>query len=82
MVMTLCNTVVPIKRQVYDHLLEERAILNVITICDWFIPYTFSNFSNDGTISYKAQSQDEEALVNAASNLNMVLTSKDSSSAG
>jgi len=50
MVMTLCNTVVPIK-------------------------------SDDGTISYKAQSQDEEALVNAASNLNMVLTSKDSRSA-
>lgn len=42
------------------------------------VTYTFHNFSNDGTISYKAQSQDEEALVNAASNLNMVLTSKDS----
>uniref|UniRef100_M8CBK9 Phospholipid-transporting ATPase n=1 Tax=Aegilops tauschii TaxID=37682 RepID=M8CBK9_AEGTA len=61
MVMALCNTVVPIKRQ----------------IC--IVPYTFHNFSNDGTISYKAQSQDEEALVNAASNLNMLLTSKDSS---
>jgi hypothetical protein len=53
-----------------------------MSISDWFIPYTFHNFSNDGTISYKAQSQDEEALVNAASNLNMVLMSKDSSTAG
>ncbi|KAG8063923.1 hypothetical protein GUJ93_ZPchr0004g40384 [Zizania palustris] len=50
MVMSLCNTVVPIK-------------------------------SNDGTISYKAQSQDEEALVAAASKLNMLLISKDSSAA-
>ncbi|WVZ85067.1 hypothetical protein U9M48_032027 [Paspalum notatum var. saurae] len=39
-------------------------------------------FLNDGTVSYKAQSQDEEALVNAASNLNMMLISKDNSSAG
>nr|CAB3484223.1 unnamed protein product [Digitaria exilis] len=36
---------------------------------------------NDDTVSYKAQSQDEEALVNAASNLNMMLISKDSSTA-
>jgi phospholipid-translocating ATPase len=33
-------------------------------------------------VSYKAQSQDEEALVNAASNLNVMLISKDSSTAG
>jgi phospholipid-translocating ATPase len=33
-------------------------------------------------VSYKAQSQDEEALVNAAANLNMMLISKDSSTAG
>jgi hypothetical protein len=82
MVMALCNTVVPIKRQVYGNLLEEKAIMNVVSMCDLFVPYTFRNFSNDGTISYKAQSQDEEALVNAASNLNMVLTNKDSSSVG
>nr|CAB3486752.1 unnamed protein product [Digitaria exilis] len=42
---------------------------------------TFHTFSNDDTVSYKAQSQDEEALVNAASNLNMMLISKDSSTA-
>uniref|UniRef100_A0A0E0AZL2 P-type ATPase C-terminal domain-containing protein n=1 Tax=Oryza glumipatula TaxID=40148 RepID=A0A0E0AZL2_9ORYZ len=38
--------------------------------------------SNDGTITYQAQSQDEEALVTAASKLNMVLASKDSNTAG
>jgi magnesium-transporting ATPase (P-type) len=43
---------------------------------------TFNTFSNDGTVSYKAQSQDEEALVNAASNLDMKLIRKDSSAAG
>ncbi|KAL5204538.1 hypothetical protein ABZP36_009409 [Zizania latifolia] len=49
-VMTLCNTVVPIK-------------------------------SPSGAILYKAQSQDEDALVNAASNLHMVLVSKNGSNA-
>lgn len=49
----------------------------VMALCNTVVPIK----SNDGAISYKAQSQDEEALVNAASNLNMVLTSKDSSSA-
>ncbi|CAM0905081.1 unnamed protein product [Alopecurus aequalis] len=51
--------------------------LMVMALCNTVVPIK----SNDGTISYKAQSQDEEALVNAALNLNMVLTSKDSSSA-
>lgn len=51
--------------------------LMVMALCNTVVPIK----SNDGAISYKAQSQDEEALVNAASNLNMVLTSKDSSSA-
>ncbi|XP_047065739.1 phospholipid-transporting ATPase 2-like isoform X2 [Lolium rigidum] len=50
--------------------------LMVMALCNTVVPIK----SNDGTISYKAQSQDEEALVNAASNLNMVLTNKDSSS--
>uniref|UniRef100_A0A0D3G687 P-type ATPase C-terminal domain-containing protein n=1 Tax=Oryza barthii TaxID=65489 RepID=A0A0D3G687_9ORYZ len=36
---------------------------------------------NGGTITYQAQSQDEEALVTAASKLNMVLVSKDSNTA-
>uniref|UniRef100_A0A453BTP9 Phospholipid-transporting ATPase n=1 Tax=Aegilops tauschii subsp. strangulata TaxID=200361 RepID=A0A453BTP9_AEGTS len=49
--------------------------LMVMALCNTVVPIK----SNDGTISYKAQSQDEEALVNAASNLNMLLTSKDSS---
>ncbi|KAG8089771.1 hypothetical protein GUJ93_ZPchr0011g27638 [Zizania palustris] len=49
-VMTLCNTVVPIK-------------------------------SPSGAILYKAQSQDEDALVNAASNLHMILVSKTGSNA-
>ncbi|VAH31563.1 unnamed protein product [Triticum turgidum subsp. durum] len=49
--------------------------LMVMALCNTVVPIK----SNDDTISYKAQSQDEEALVNAASNLNMLLTSKDSS---
>uniref|UniRef100_A0A453BTN7 P-type ATPase C-terminal domain-containing protein n=1 Tax=Aegilops tauschii subsp. strangulata TaxID=200361 RepID=A0A453BTN7_AEGTS len=44
--------------------------LMVMALCNTVVPIK----SNDGTISYKAQSQDEEALVNAASNLNMLLT--------
>jgi magnesium-transporting ATPase (P-type) len=53
--------------------------------CSLVVSYmasTFNTFSNDGTVSYKAQSQDEEALVNAASNLDMKLIRKDSSAAG
>ncbi|XP_062225401.1 phospholipid-transporting ATPase 2-like [Phragmites australis] len=51
--------------------------LMVMALCNTVVPIK----SNDGTVSYKAQSQDEEALVNAASNLNMMLISKDSSTA-
>lgn len=51
--------------------------LMAMALCNTVVPIK----SNDGTISYKAQSQDEEALVIAASYLNMVLTSKDSSTA-
>ncbi|KAL6652954.1 hypothetical protein ACP70R_011879 [Stipagrostis hirtigluma subsp. patula] len=51
--------------------------LMVMALCNTVVPIK----SNDGTVSYKAQSQDEEALVNAASHLNMVLISKDSSNA-
>uniref|UniRef100_A0A0D3G684 P-type ATPase C-terminal domain-containing protein n=1 Tax=Oryza barthii TaxID=65489 RepID=A0A0D3G684_9ORYZ len=43
--------------------------------------FLIPNFSNGGTITYQAQSQDEEALVTAASKLNMVLVSKDSNTA-
>ena len=38
--------------------------------------------SKSGTISYKAQSQDEDALVNAASRLHMVLMSKTGNTLG
>ncbi|CAL5032749.1 unnamed protein product [Urochloa decumbens] len=51
--------------------------LMVMALCNTVVPVK----SNDGTVSYKAQSQDEEALVNAASNLNMMLISRDSSTA-
>ncbi|KAF8661979.1 hypothetical protein HU200_056593 [Digitaria exilis] len=51
--------------------------LMVMALCNTVVPVK----SNDDTVSYKAQSQDEEALVNAASNLNMMLISKDSSTA-
>ncbi|KAK3145027.1 hypothetical protein QOZ80_4AG0321700 [Eleusine coracana subsp. coracana] len=51
--------------------------LMVMALCNTVVPIK----SNDGTVSYKAQSQDEEALVNAASNLNMMLITKDSNTA-
>ncbi|CAN6248203.1 unnamed protein product [Urochloa humidicola] len=51
--------------------------LTVMALCNTVVPLK----SNDGTMSYKAQSQDEEALVNAASKLNMMLISRDSSTA-
>ncbi|XP_006652191.1 phospholipid-transporting ATPase 2-like isoform X1 [Oryza brachyantha] len=51
--------------------------LMVMALCNTVIPIK----CNDGTITYKAQSQDEEALVTAASKLNMVLMNKDSSTA-
>ncbi|XP_066348308.1 phospholipid-transporting ATPase 2-like isoform X1 [Miscanthus floridulus] len=51
--------------------------LLVMALCNTVVPIK----SNDDTVSYKAQSQDEEALVNAAANLNMMLISKDSSTA-
>lgn len=47
--------------------------LLVMALCNTVVPIK----SNDGTVSYKAQSQDEEALVNAAAKLNMMLISKD-----
>ncbi|XP_073013887.1 phospholipid-transporting ATPase 2 isoform X1 [Typha latifolia] len=46
--------------------------LTVMALCNTVMPVK----SNSGTISYKAQSQDEDALVNAAARLHMVLISK------
>lgn len=46
--------------------------LTVMAICNTVIPIK----SNGGVISYKAQSQDEAALVKAAAQLHMVLISK------
>uniref|UniRef100_A0A0E0HCV4 Uncharacterized protein n=2 Tax=Oryza nivara TaxID=4536 RepID=A0A0E0HCV4_ORYNI len=43
--------------------------LTVMALCSTVVPIK----SNGGTITYQAQSQDEEALVTAASKLNMVL---------
>ncbi|OQU81317.1 hypothetical protein SORBI_3006G040500 [Sorghum bicolor] len=51
--------------------------LLVMALCNTVVPIR----SNGDTVSYKAQSQDEVALVNAAGNLNMMLISKDSSTA-
>ncbi|KAL6851418.1 hypothetical protein ACP4OV_020351 [Aristida adscensionis] len=56
---------------------EVIKFLLVMALCNTVVPIK----GNDGTVSYKAQSQDEEALVNAASNLNLMLISKDSSTA-
>uniref|UniRef100_A0A0D3G685 P-type ATPase C-terminal domain-containing protein n=1 Tax=Oryza barthii TaxID=65489 RepID=A0A0D3G685_9ORYZ len=60
--------------------------LTVMALCSTVVPikrelFLIPNFSNGGTITYQAQSQDEEALVTAASKLNMVLVSKDSNTA-
>ncbi|XP_073099261.1 phospholipid-transporting ATPase 2 isoform X3 [Elaeis guineensis] len=52
--------------------------LTVMTICNTVIPIR----SNSGAISYKAQSQDEDALVNAAARLHMVLISKNGNTIG
>uniref|UniRef100_A0A453BAN4 Phospholipid-transporting ATPase n=2 Tax=Aegilops tauschii subsp. strangulata TaxID=200361 RepID=A0A453BAN4_AEGTS len=52
--------------------------LTVMALCNTVIPIK----SPSGTISYKAQSQDEDALVNAASNLHVVLVSKNGNNAG
>ncbi|KAG1370230.1 putative Phospholipid-transporting ATPase 2 [Cocos nucifera] len=46
--------------------------LTIMTICNTVTPIR----SNSGAILYKAQSQDEDALVNAAARLHMVLISK------
>ncbi|XP_010236944.1 phospholipid-transporting ATPase 2 isoform X1 [Brachypodium distachyon] len=51
--------------------------LTVMALCNTVIPIK----SPSGQISYKAQSQDEDALVNAASNLHMVLVSKNGNNA-
>jgi phospholipid-translocating ATPase len=51
--------------------------LTVMALCSTVVPIK----SNGGTITYQAQSQDEEALVTAASKLNTVLVSKDSNTA-
>ncbi|KAJ7519907.1 hypothetical protein O6H91_20G059900 [Diphasiastrum complanatum] len=46
--------------------------LTVMAVCNTVVPILSSN----GAVSYKAQSQDEEALVNAAAQLRVVLLSK------
>ncbi|MQL91339.1 hypothetical protein Taro_023957, partial [Colocasia esculenta] len=46
--------------------------LTVMSICNSVVPIK----SHSGAISYKAQSQDEDALVNAAACLHMVLLNK------
>ncbi|KAL6657682.1 hypothetical protein ACP70R_005462 [Stipagrostis hirtigluma subsp. patula] len=51
--------------------------LTVMTLCNTVIPIK----SPSGSILYKAQSQDEDALVNAAANLHMVLVSKNGKNA-
>lgn len=51
--------------------------LTVMTLCNTVIPIK----SSSGAILYKAQSQDEDALVNAASNLHMVLVNKNGNTA-
>jgi phospholipid-translocating ATPase len=81
-VMTLCNTVIPIKR------LDIHPSDSFAHIFSSFLPFIFYSLPNamasspSGSILYKAQSQDEDALVNAAANLHMVLVSKNGNNAG
>ncbi|VAH28962.1 unnamed protein product [Triticum turgidum subsp. durum] len=62
---------------VADNLPHVIKFLTVMALCNTVIPIK----SPSGTISYKAQSQDEDALVNAASNLHVVLVSKNGNNA-
>lgn len=79
-VMTLCNTVIPIKRldihpsTVFPHIL--------FSFSSFILVFFATASSPSGSILYKAQSQDEDALVNAAANLHMVLVSKNGNNAG
>ncbi|KAJ1685670.1 hypothetical protein LUZ63_017060 [Rhynchospora breviuscula] len=52
--------------------------LLIMTLCNTVIPVQ----SKTGDITYKSQSQDEDALVNAAACLHMVLVSKNGSTVG
>jgi phospholipid-translocating ATPase len=79
-VMTLCNTVIPIKRldlhpTVSPHVLCSFLLSFILVLCA-------TSSSPSGSVLYKAQSQDEDALVNAAANLHMVLVSKNGNNAG
>ena len=79
-VMSLCNTVIPIKRLDFIHLTVSPHVL-----CSFLLSFTFvlcaTSSSPCGSVFYKAQSQDEGALVNAAANLHMVLVSKNGNNA-
>lgn len=57
---------------VVDSVPEIIRFLLVMALCNTVVPTR----SPDGSIVYKAQSQDEEALVSAAAHLNMVLISR------
>jgi hypothetical protein len=77
--MALCNTVIPIKR-LYLCPCCTNTPQHILVHLPYFA--YFFNLSPSGAISYKAQSQDEDALVNAASNLHVVLVSKNGNNAG
>jgi phospholipid-translocating ATPase len=79
-VMTLCNTVIPIKR-LYFHLFLNYS-WHIFISFTLTLPILLLKNSSSGAILYKAQSQDEDALVNAASNLHMVLVNKNGNTAG
>ncbi|KAH7683027.1 P-type ATPase subfamily IV protein [Dioscorea alata] len=57
---------------VSNNVLDVIRFLTVMAVCNTVVPIR----SDSGTILYKAQSQDEEALVNAAACLRMVLISR------
>lgn len=73
LVMAICNTVVPTKRLI--SCLEVWFLLHNLSKCASLI-CVFGLCSKSGEITYKAQSQDEDALVHAAALLNMVFINK------
>lgn len=65
---------------IYELYLFEGAY--VYTLLLMFMPHLLIICSKSGAISYKAQSQDEDALVQAAAHLHMVLISKNGNTIG
>lgn len=88
-VMAICNTVIPIQRSHFfllligcwdfDNFPLEQNIWTMHLYNNTFLPFSCSK---NGSIVYKAQSQDEDALVHAAAQLHMVFVNKNANILG